>query len=646
MSIKTGTVTASVILRKLAAYPRQNSLALALRELGKLERTFFTLQWLQDPELRRRSHVGLNKGEQQNALRRAVFFNRLGEIRDLSYENQRHRASGLNLLVAAIILWNTTYLQRAVDHLRDQRQHPAPGDLAHLSPLGWEHINLTGDYHWETSPTLESPHNPPANMAGIMKDITLVLDGQQRITSLFIGLRGSFRYFYYRWKKTRLYLNLLKKPVPDEENPEELTYAFVFREGAEPDANNSQLWYLVGRILDFEDAEDAKSDMKGQLAELPEDQQENANKMIGRLHNRIHTTQVGNYYQERSQDYDKVLQMFVRANSAGQPLAYSDLLLATATAKWEELDARSEIYDFTDSLNKIVAGDRFAKDFVLKACLYLSEDLPIQYRVKNFTRQNLRTIEGNWGKIKESLSTTVRLISRFGFRAKNLVAPLALLPIAFYLMKRGNSSFDTSSETEDADIQVAIRKWFVFSTLKNAFGGSSDTTLTRLREVLSACGRTAPFPVDALYKSLEIEPNLSDTEIEHILEYGYQGRYTNLVLSLLYPDRDWKNAVFHEDHIFPKSKFQVGTLKKRGYDEAQVQSYMSKCNTLPNLQLITDSENLSKHATPFERWIQTRDAAFRSRHMIPDLDETYGFDTFGEFWESRAALIRAALSKL
>ena len=154
LSIKTGTVTASVILRKLAAYPRQNSLALALRELGKLERTFFTLQWLQDPELRRRSHVGLNKGEQQNALRRAVFFNRLGEIRDRSYENQRHRASGLNLLVAALIRWNTTYLQRAVDPLRDQRQHPAPGDLAHLSPLGWEHINLTGDYHWETSPTL------------------------------------------------------------------------------------------------------------------------------------------------------------------------------------------------------------------------------------------------------------------------------------------------------------------------------------------------------------------------------------------------------------------------------------------------------------------------------------------------------------
>lgn len=104
--------------------------------------------------MRRCGHVGLNKGEQQNALRRTVTFNRLGEIRDRSCENQRHRASGLNLLVAAIILWTTAYLQRAIDHLRDQGVHPAPGDLVHLSPLGWEHTNLTGDYHWETAPTL------------------------------------------------------------------------------------------------------------------------------------------------------------------------------------------------------------------------------------------------------------------------------------------------------------------------------------------------------------------------------------------------------------------------------------------------------------------------------------------------------------
>jgi uncharacterized protein with ParB-like and HNH nuclease domain len=491
----------------------------------------------------------------------------------------------------------------------------------------------------------ESPHNQLANMAGITKDITLVLDGQQRITALFIGLRGAYRYFYYRWRRTQLYLDLLRPPIPNDENPEELTYGFAFRENAEPEGEKAQLWYKVGRILDFEDAEYAKLDMKPELATLSETQKENANILIGRLHSRIHTTLVGNYYQEHSQDYDKVLQIFVRANSAGQTLEYSDLLLATATAKWETLDARSEIHSFTDALNQIGNGYSFGKDFVLKASLYLSENLPIQYKVRNFTKTNLRTIERNWEKIKESLSTTVRLVSRFGFNAKNIVAPLALLPIAFYLMKRSNSAFDTSSKAEDADAQIAIRKWFVFSTLKNAFGSSSDTTLTRLRELLNGCGPTTPFPAVSLYKSLGIEPQLNDAEIDRYAGYGYQGRYTNLVLSLLYPDRDWKDAVFHEDHIFPQVEFQLRSLKKRGYDESKIQAYMSNYNILSNLQLVTDSENLSKNATPFDDWIQTRDANFRKRHLIPDLTN-YGFDFFEEFSNARTVRIVKALKEL
>ncbi len=491
----------------------------------------------------------------------------------------------------------------------------------------------------------ESKHNPSAPMAGIQKDIKLVLDGQQRITSLLIGLQGKYRYFYYRWRETRLYLDLLKPAKTNEDNPEELTYGFAFRENDDSNRDKPQFWYLVGRILDFEDAEDAKSDMKSRLAELTEEQRDNANKLIGRLHNRIHTMLVGNYYQENSQDYDKVLQVFVRANSAGQPLEYSDLLLATATAKWKTLDARKEIHDFTDSLNGLGNGYSFAKDFVLKACLYLSESLPIQYKVKNFTRKNLCIIEENWEKIKDCLFATVRLIYRFGFNDKNVVAPLALLPIAFYIMKRGNSSFDTSSKVEDADAQVAIRKWFIFSTLKNAFGGSSDTTLTRLRELLKTCSPTAPFPAERLYKSLGIEPRLNEVEIDQILAYGYQGRYTNLVLSLLYPDRDWKDATFHEDHIFPKSEFRLRALKKRGYNETKVHAYMSQYNTLANLQLITDSENLSKNATPFDKWIQTRDAEFRKRHLIPNLDDL-GFDFFDEFTKARTALIMESLKDL
>lgn len=147
-SIKTGTVTASLMMRKLGAYPRQNGLAIALRELGRIERTLFLLDWLQNPELRRTVTAGLNKGEARNTLARAVFFNRLGEIRDRSFEQQRYRASGLNLLTAAIVLWNTVYLDRAITTLRSTDAPPAPELLRYLSPLSWEHINLTGNYTW------------------------------------------------------------------------------------------------------------------------------------------------------------------------------------------------------------------------------------------------------------------------------------------------------------------------------------------------------------------------------------------------------------------------------------------------------------------------------------------------------------------
>jgi hypothetical protein len=281
------------------------------------------------------------------------------------------------------------------------------------------------------------PHNPEANLTGITRDIFLVLDGQQRLSALFIGLKGSYRFFHYRWRTTKLYLNLLKRPVPDESNPQELTYQFSFREPNQA-GKNGEFWYEVGKILDFGDAEDAKAGVKGLIAHLSEPERDNANKLIGRLHNRIHNSQTINYYEEKSQDYDKVLTIFVRANSAGTPLEYSDLLLSTATAKWENLNAREEITRVTDDLNSLGGGYgyKFGKDFVLKASLYLTQDLPIQYMVKNFTRSNLRRIEDNWENIKTYLATTVRLVAKFGYRWENIVTELALLPISFWLMKK------------------------------------------------------------------------------------------------------------------------------------------------------------------------------------------------------------------
>jgi len=104
-----------------------------------------------NPALRGRVQAGLNKGEARNALARAAFFNRIGEVRDRSFENQCYRASGLNLVVAAIILWNSVYLEKAVAGVRKRVDVPDVY-LRYLSPLGWEHINLTGDYIWNLDP--------------------------------------------------------------------------------------------------------------------------------------------------------------------------------------------------------------------------------------------------------------------------------------------------------------------------------------------------------------------------------------------------------------------------------------------------------------------------------------------------------------
>ena len=147
-SVRTGTVSASLMLKRLGAYPRQNGLALALREIGRVERTLHALNWLEQPQLRRQATAELNKGESHNALARAVCFHRLGRLHDRTTQAQQHRASGLALVTAAIVLWNTVYLGRALDVVR-RRGDSVPDELlAHLAPLGWQHINLTGDYLW------------------------------------------------------------------------------------------------------------------------------------------------------------------------------------------------------------------------------------------------------------------------------------------------------------------------------------------------------------------------------------------------------------------------------------------------------------------------------------------------------------------
>ncbi len=143
-----GFMPPSQLLRKFASYPRQHDLATALREIGRVERTLFILDWVLDVDMQRRAQIGLNKGESHHALKNALRIGRQGEIRDRTSEGQHYRMAGLNLLAAIVIHWNTQQLGHAVAQ-RKQAGLPVPIELlAHISPLGWAHILLTGEYRW------------------------------------------------------------------------------------------------------------------------------------------------------------------------------------------------------------------------------------------------------------------------------------------------------------------------------------------------------------------------------------------------------------------------------------------------------------------------------------------------------------------
>ncbi len=147
-STVSGKIQPSLMLKKLSAYPRQNDLALALREIGRIERSIFMLDWISDTDLQRRTQIGLNKGEAHHALKRAINFNRRGEIHDRTAEGQHYRIAGMNLLAAIIIYWNTKKLGEIVTKLHNEGEKLPIELLKHTSPLGWEHIMLTGEYHW------------------------------------------------------------------------------------------------------------------------------------------------------------------------------------------------------------------------------------------------------------------------------------------------------------------------------------------------------------------------------------------------------------------------------------------------------------------------------------------------------------------
>lgn len=168
-SLKRGWVTSSLFISRMQAYPRQNALARALQEYGRLVKTLFILRYLENPNYRRRIHTQLNKGEALHALRQFLFFANQGYIRRHQPEDQANQASCLNLVTNAVVTWNTIYMTDALANLRANGHAVSDSDLVHLSPALYAHINRYGKYHFETVPLLDQQPRRPLRQPSVLK---------------------------------------------------------------------------------------------------------------------------------------------------------------------------------------------------------------------------------------------------------------------------------------------------------------------------------------------------------------------------------------------------------------------------------------------------------------------------------------------
>ena len=507
-------------------------------------------------------------------------------------------------------VWSTAQIERLFDSV--MQDYPFGAflfwELSKDQNTLYDFYSFLQNYHEKTA-----RHNPKINLTG-NDNVMAVLDGQQRLTSIYIGLKGTyaFKMPFKQWKNNsafperKLYLNIFEQAKDETDK-----YEFSF------------------------------------LAADTQDQCIFANATLSQLFKVIHTQPSISYYKVKSEELDKVLQIFIRVNSGGTVLSYSDLLLSIATAQWESLDARKEITEFVDYINTIGSGFNVNKDFILKASLVLTGFSDIAFKVDNFNKQNMLKIEQNWQTIKTSITQAFLLVSSFGFSRDSLKSNNAVIPIAYYLMTIGNpSNFEVSSNT--VNNRKKIKKWLTMSLIKRVFGGQADSILRPLREVIKANGNNE-FPLDEIINRLRGTSKtivFTDDDIEALLELQYGRADTLMVLMMLYPSLDYNNK-FHIDHIYPKSKFTKTSLLKKGIAQDKVEEYMNHVNDISNLQLLAAIPNIEKQDKDFEEWFaeicptDTDKIQYRKINYLPEMQ--YSYDKFLQFVSDRRKKIKNQL---
>lgn len=517
------------------------------------------------------------------------------------------------------------------------------------------------EYHERDKSLNEIAPNPE-----LKEEIIGVLDGQQRLSSMYIALQGSYAYkrSYARWDSAfptrRLYVNLLKEDT--EKDEENFVYEFKFFTNDEATTiDKTHLWFLIRDVLlwgrdpkideyydKLSDRNDISSDIKNSIKE----KRDLIKRTLRILHQRLVIENLISYYGLEEQELDKILDIFVRVNSGGTVLSKSDLLFSTIVANWEV--ARGEVETLLQTINKKGDGFNFDNDFIMRACLVLT-DSPVLFKVKSFKKENIDRIKTDWEYIKKSIEGTVDILVDFGFSGENLTSLNAVIPIVYYLMKGGRLDNEPKNE---------VRKYIIHALLKQTYGGQGDQVLSNIREALrkqdnsSFTLKRADFSFRELINNVKLPGSktlkIVNDDVEEILGYK-KGPYTFMVLSLLYPNLRFGQVKFHQDHICPASSFTDAKLKGYSIPEDKWRKWQQMKDELPNLQLMEGLENESKNKTPLKDWLHGKDSS--GNPNVPDIGKfitdnyipqsiSLEFKDFETFFEERKKILREKIEKV
>ena len=501
--------------------------------------------------------------------------------------------------------------------------------------------------------------NPDVAIELLEDNFFAIIDGQQRLTSLYIGLKGSYKikmpskWWHENEEKTpmynkKLYLDISAPLSSDIDNEKEYNFKFMSDEEKIKDEklNPNHIWFLVGEILNYENSGEVFDYLYSQdLA-----QNEFARKTLINLQNILVDKEMINYYLVDDQNQDKVLDIFLRTNSGGTPLTFSDLLMSISSANWKKYDAKEEmritretIYSYGTTCFDV------SQDLILKSILVLTDLSDVSFKIKNFNRNNISTFENQWMDIKESIIATFRLLEQLGYGEHLLRSKNAIIPIAYYIYKN-NLSNEIIKSTYSPSDKKNINKWLILSLLKGIFGGTSDTILKKIRDTIKNSS-SKEFPLQEIIDSFKGETknySFDDEFINSLVESEFGSSDCSLVLKLLYqPILLTYGKAVHEDHMHPKSFFEdkdKNKLNSLNLSDSDKEFYLNNYNKLSNLQLLDPDNNLYKSDKPLKEWVNNQNISLKDLYL--DSNSSLEISDFKSFIETRKTKIKDKLKNL